>query len=194
MTIEELYQQRCKDTAYNIYEHMPTLRRYAEQCDTIVELGTDQGYSTTVFLAAKPKELTSISLNFHGELYRVIDCMCAVEWHKKDFIARCGDTLWLYYDIDDTLFPIPEPIDLLFIDTLHTYKQLSQELSLHGEQAKKWIILHDTATYVLRGEDGSEPGPAQALDEFLKKGTFQVKEQFRNNNGLTVLERLNVGL
>jgi hypothetical protein len=82
-----------------------------------------------------------------------------------------------------------EETDLLFIDTWHVYRQLKEELRLHADRARKYIILHDTTTFGLRGEDGGE-GLIKAVDEFLSDNReWSIKEVFANNNGLTVLQR-----
>ena len=45
---------------------------------------------------------------------------------------------------------------------------------------RKYIILHDTAAF---------PAMRKAVKEFVEQGTFEIKEVFINNNGLTVLKR-----
>ena len=102
-----------------------------------------------------------------------------------------------------------EETDLLFIDTLHRYFQLYNELGLHAKNVKKYIILHDTETYGEVDEPLYAPqipvkmsekvirtkakGLKQAISDFLnttKEGkNWKIKEVFTNNNGLTVLER-----
>ena len=75
------------------------------------------------------------------------------------------------------------PTDLLFIDTDHSYKQLSAELELHGNKSQKYIICHDTTTY------GDKLVPA--IFEFLNKnnGDWIMDKHFKHNNGLTILKR-----
>ena len=97
-----------------------------------------------------------------------------------------------------------EPTDLLFIDTLHTYTQLSQELKLHASKVKKYIILHDTTTYGFKPEPSdwqtenimenyvyNDKGLWPAVTEFLDSNrSWIVLEKRENNNGLTVLKRI----
>ena len=84
-----------------------------------------------------------------------------------------------------------EPTDLLFIDTLHTYQQLTQELDRHASKVAHYIVLHDTETYGQKGEDGSEPGLIGAVENFLAKDTgWVMRDRLKNNNGLTILKRL----
>jgi hypothetical protein len=82
-----------------------------------------------------------------------------------------------------------EETDLLFIDTLHTYDQLREELRRHGGKARRYIVLHDTSTFGEQGEVPDSRGLWPAVQEFLVQGTFHLKERRTNNNGLTILER-----
>jgi hypothetical protein len=66
MTIEEIYHQKCNDNS-DICEHLPTLRRYAEKCDSVIELGVRSVVSTWAFLAAKPKIILSIDIKHPSE-------------------------------------------------------------------------------------------------------------------------------
>ena len=76
----------------------------------------------------------------------------------------------------------------MFIDTLHTYDQLSEELRLHAPKARKYIVLHDTTTYGEGGETPGHQGLWPAVEEFLAEGCFRLGARNTNNNGLTVLE------
>jgi predicted O-methyltransferase YrrM len=89
-----------------------------------------------------------------------------------DFKFKLGDTL----DIK-----IPK-VDLLFIDTDHTYKQLSQELELHSDKAQKYIVLHDTVSCA----DELLP----AVNELIEKGVWKIEKHYENCNGLMVLSRV----
>lgn len=79
-----------------------------------------------------------------------------------------------------------------FIDTLHTYDQLKQELRLHGNKAKKFIAFHDTHTFGINGEDQKDKkGLLPAIIEFMIDNPhWNFKIHKTNNNGMTVLERV----
>ena len=89
-----------------------------------------------------------------------------------------------------------EETDLLFIDTLHRYEQLAEELRLHAKKAKKYLILHDTQTYGTLEEQvdgmGSSIGLLPAMIHYLieNPGVWEFKIHSVNNNDLTVLERV----
>ena len=60
-----------------------------------------------------------------------------------------------------------EETDLLFIDTEHTYSQLLNELTLHGDKARKYIVLHDTATF---------PALKDAINKYIETISAIMKE------------------
>jgi GT2 family glycosyltransferase len=86
-----------------------------------------------------------------------------------------------------------EETDLLFIDTLHTYKQLSQELTLHGNKARKYILIHDTNTWGSKDEvetDSEKKGELIAIEDFLTQNPhWKIVERIEESNGLMILER-----
>ena len=89
----------------------------------------------------------------------------------------------------DVLTVMIEPTDMLFIDTLHTYDQLSRELFLHANKVRKFLAFHDTFFYGDKGEDGL-PGLLIAIRDFLEAAP-EWRECYSSiaNNGLTILAR-----
>ena len=174
MNIESKYQELW-DTPSDINEHLPVLKRYAEECEHITEMGVRGIVSTYALLAAKPMTLIS---------YDIRDC----NWESLRDKALPIDFRFI---IGDTREVVIEPTDMLFIDTLHNYDQLSVELKLHAAKVKKYLVFHDTTTYAHVGEsyDGlSRLGLWPAIEEFLEKHPeWSIKERFTNNNGLTIL-------
>jgi hypothetical protein len=189
-----MYDLYCK-TPGDINEHLPTLKKYAEQSEVVTELGVRFGVSTWAFIEARPKKLIccDIHYTFFKPYEQAIKEKCLE--YKIDFSFIPGDSLKI--DIEQT--------DLLFLDTLHTYKQLHGELTRHADKTKKWIILHDTQTYgqedesiydhasdLVKNKTGIEKqGLINAIDDFLLVNkSWRIKETFTNNNGLTVLEKI----
>lgn len=181
ITIEEIYKNVC-DKASDINEHLPTLRKYAEGCDLVVEMGVRWVVSTWAFLAAKPKKLLSIDIvhpNTFGSNLDAVNQICKAENQDFEFIQ--GDT---------TRITIPQ-CDFLFIDTWHVYDQLKIELDRHCDKVNKFIALHDTETFGKVGETPSHKGLQFAVDEFLEsKPEWQLEKHYENNNGLTILKRV----
>jgi cephalosporin hydroxylase len=183
-TLEEIYNQKCNDIHSDIVEHLPTLKRYAEECEHITEMGVRWVVSTYALMMGRPKKLISIdidSVEKHGT--RISDLVQLGKSVNTNFNFVIGDTRKI--EIEET--------DLLFIDTLHNYNQLKIELDLHGNKAKKYLIFHDTTLFEYRDEmpDGVQtPGLWPAIEEFLEKNKqWEILERYRNNCGLTILKR-----
>ena len=190
ITIEEMYKRKCVMQS-DINEHLPTLAEYAAKCESVIEMGVRDVVSTWALLQGKPKTLTSIDIAYPNPKFS-IDINQIKDIAKKegiDFNFILGNTLQL---------TIPKT-DLLFIDTLHRYSQLKQELELHANNVNKFIVLHDTVSYAHYDESNhanvqdkyqGKSGLLAAIEEFLLSNpNWKIHKHFPNNNGLMILER-----
>ena|SRR3990167_9763208 len=169
--IEQKYKQLC-ETPSDINEHLPILKSYALLSDVIIELGVRGMVSTWGLLAGHPKEMLSVDIVHPSEHRGSVEE--AVELVEKE------GTIWDFLLASSLEVELPHH-DLLFIDTIHSYDQLSQELKLHSPRTSKYIIMHDTVI----------PEMQRAIGEFLTNNMdWKVKEIFENNNGLTILQRI----
>lgn len=171
MTVDEIYEhfRELCNTPSDINEHLQVLRKYADECEHVTEFGVRGAVSLYAFLSSKAKRVVAVDI---VEAYR------PPEIEKLQFI--CGDTLKIEI----------EPTDMLFVDTVHTFKHLSEEIRRHADKVKRFLAFHDTGIFGEHGEDGSTPGLKQAVADFLNThddwGMVYTTEA---NNGLTVLER-----
>ena len=169
--IEEKYQQLC-ETPSDINEHLPTLKKYALLSDVIYELGVRGMVSTWALLAGLPKEMVSIDIVHPSEHRGNVQ--------EAGELAKSEGIVWRFHQASSLNIQLDRH-DLLFIDTIHSYEQLSQELKLHSPHTTKYIILHDTNMLEMQ----------KAIREFLMGNEdWKVKEVFENNNGLCVLQRI----
>ena len=181
------------ETHSDINEHIPTLMKYARECDHITEMGVRWIVSTWAFLATSPNKLISYDIldpsnwDVNANIQDVYDTA-----EKKQLNFQFIQANVLNIEIEET--------DLLFLDTWHAYKQLKSELALHSSKTRKYIILHDTTTYAENDEksyeawgsgwQGDGKGIWPAIEEFLHENqTWELLERFTNNNGLTILKR-----
>lgn len=179
--LKKIYENRCFVPS-DINEHLPTLRRYAEMCDHITEMGVREANSTFGFLMGKPKKMISIDIlpieafgNEESAIKKI------AEGNGTDFEFILANSLEI--EIGET--------DLLFLDTDHTYEQVKKELQLHGNKSKKFIIFHDTTTFARGGFGNDKIGIWMAIEEFLDDNPFWViHEKYEHNNGLTILKRI----
>jgi hypothetical protein len=186
ISLEGEYKLVC-DCATDINEHLPVLRKYAEQCDHITELGVRYGNSTVAFMAARPKKFIAYDLQYNDKMDYL---KLIAEESGIDFELKIENPLNLEDDRSEL-----EETDLLFIDTNHHATQMREELRLHSPKARKYIIMHDTTTFYDRGagDDHMEDGMKLAIEPFLEdksNGWAMVYRSFENN-GLMVLERIN---
>lgn len=178
----------------DINEHLETLRHYSSLSKTVTEFGTRAGISTYALLIGRPQKVISYDIN-HSFFKKYED-------HVNDFAVKCGTSF--FFHEKDVLETEIEETDLLFIDTLHTYDQLTKELNRHSNKVKKWIILHDTKTfgYVEEGYYSNgvvsnlvtktdKKGLLPAIEDFLLKNIdWGLEKIYENNNGLTILKKL----
>jgi len=169
----EFYFKFLSDEPGDLDEHMDVIREYASKSETIVELGVRKLVSTWALLAGYPKKIICVD-NVHPRDY-------GAEGVLNDAIQSCKEEKieFEFLLANDLEIELPE-VDLLFIDTLHYYDQLTAELKLHANKAKKYIIFHDTEL----------PEMGQAIHDFLKiNKTWKIIEHHRNEHGLMVLGR-----
>ena len=158
-------------------EHMEVIRSYSAMCNSAVELGVYDCTSTWALMAGCPKKLTSYDIERRTEVDEV------------ESVAAESGTIFKFILADSVSIEIDE-VDLLFIDSMHTYEHLSKELSLHSKKVRKFIILHDTTTFGDVGQTGGL-GLWAAVVEFLDKyPQWVVHERRTNCHGLTVLSRV----
>ena len=171
--VKDMFDYLCNKAnieGKDIKEHLPTLRDLASECTHITEMGVRSCVSTWAFVEGLKKgTLISIDIEHPGKYGGSLEAVEA-ECQRKglDFTFKIGDTRKIEI----------EPTELLFIDTDHTYEQLSIELKRHSDKAIKYIVLHDTT---------SCPDMYKAVEELLEQGKWKIKQRFTNCNGLTIL-------
>ena len=148
----------------DMYEHLPTLRQYASKCDTVCEFGTNDLTSTIGLLSGFPKHLITLDLN-HPDIFALTfepvrpnrkedekSMVIKLNLETINKIAADNEVEFKFIQTNSLEFSF-NSVDLLFIDSLHTYTQLTKELMLHAKKVKKYIILHDTEFYGEKGQD-----------------------------------------
>lgn len=169
------YQRAC-DTASDINQHLPKLLELAKECQHVTEMGVRWGTSTRAWLHSGVI-LRSYDIELDAGVQKLFDL---AQYLDRDAALIQANVLEI--SIDQT--------DLLFIDTLHQYQQLRQELARHADRSRKYLVFHDTTTFAHRDEMGSGPGLWPAIEEFLAANPhWQLCYRSHDNNGLTVLRR-----
>jgi predicted O-methyltransferase YrrM len=159
----------------DINEHLPTLYDLARGKD-VIELGVRSGNSTAAFLAAVEQD---------GHLWSVdIDRPRIPEdWFSSPH--------WTFIQGDDLHVADQLPsVDIVFIDTSHTFEQTSAELDLYLPKIQRpgLFLLHDTEVVQPENTSDQPPCPVKvAVDGFCHNYGFAWTNH-TNNNGLAVVE------
>jgi hypothetical protein len=185
MKLDELYAS-VRRTPSDIVEHLELLSRLSSLCDHVTEFGVRTGNSTVALLYGRPRAVVS---------YDILPCINGQE------IAAAAEEAGIEFAFrqESSLSAEIEPTDLLFIDTLHTFTQLTGELRNHAGKVRRFIAFHDTTTFGDQDEQPVPPGTNEAvglwpaISRFLKSSpAWELKFYATNNNGLTVLNRSDV--
>jgi hypothetical protein len=130
---------------------------------TILELGTEFAMSTGImrFMAPTAK-ITSVDVQ---------DCSSYVKGLNVDFICKPSEDVAETWDT---------PIDLLFIDTEHTYDQVTKELNGFAKHVTGAIMLHDII---------SVPDVERAVQDWLKDNADWEYRPYNVHFGMGLLWR-----
>jgi hypothetical protein len=201
--IVEKYTSLCNGIG-DINEHLPTLSKYASECESVIEMGVRGCVSSWAFLYGL---LQNGNPNRRILLNDISPCdINELLMTTKDLEIKV-DYQW----VNDLDLETSETFDLTFIDTWHVYGQLKRELAKYAPITNKYIIMHDTTVDEIEGETirlHEDPRPkiietgwpvddvicglGRAIDEFLKENESEwvLHEKYTNNNGLTILRRI----
>ena len=175
MNFEKEYMDACMKVT-DIHEHLPVLSSLTEECSSVTELGVGWAQSTRAFLRH------DVVLN----CYEFKPQPGIPEFFEE--ARNSGRNVTLH--IADTRQVEIAETDLLMVDSLHIYEQVKEELRLHADKTKKYIVFHDTTSYEFNGEFGGK-GIWPAIQEFIDSHPeWQMIDRRFNNNGLTVLKRV----
>lgn len=172
--------------------HVPRLYELSKGLTHITEAGVRECCTTWGFFCAQPEKLVMIDINRHP---------------RMEIVTECGEALGMeieFRQADTTKIEIEET-DLLFIDTDHRYAIATEELRLHADKVRKYIVFHDTFGKYAHWEDWpyddesrgqyrgdkDKYGMRAAVRDFLAAHPeWQILVEYPDSNGLTVLERI----
>ena len=110
------------------------IKKRIEDCNSYTELGINQGTTLAIPVLKGISTITAydITLGPYNRAKGLFD------EHAKQL-----DINYNVYEANTLAINI-DPVDVLYIDTVHLYDHLIKELALHGGKANKFIIVHDT--------------------------------------------------
>ena len=145
------------------------IRLRMKGCDSYTEFGINQGATLAAALLEDPKVVRAydIRLGWYKEAAHLFDAY--------------SDERGVDYRVTEssTLDCVIDPVDVLYIDTVHEYKHLRKELARHGDKARRFIIVHDTH---------ARPRLKRAVQEYAC-GEWSIVTDCDTNVGFMTIER-----
>ena len=214
-TIKKIYDTLCLNknpfdyylNPIDIYEHLPTLYKYASECNSVLECGVRASVSSWALVYGL---ISNNSNNKKMILNDIEPCDVSKLLECTKSISHLNVSYEWVSDLD---LDLKENIDLTFIDSWHVGGHLKKELAKFSKLTNKYIIMHDTTVDEFTSEairaqlseeriqklaidssmsvDDVKMGLWTAIDDFLKNNNdWVLHERFTNNNGLTVLKKV----
>jgi hypothetical protein len=148
---------------------MDFILNFFKGINTITELGSFQGCSTSAWLKLKPKKLTTVDIK------RYLD---------EDIFNQAAKEINVdfKYIVQDDLIIDFEPCELLFIDTTHHAEHTYLELKRHAHKVTRYLVFHD----IVEPRFGTMVGIRRYL---LEKPQWIEKYKDLNDCGFLVLEK-----
>lgn len=197
--LQKMYEKHTTEWS-DIYEHLPTLRDLAKECPMVAEIGVRSMNSTWGVLLG----LSENPSPFRSYLGIDLNLPPVEIFHKAKNLAVRNHIAFDFRVANDMDIDI-EPVDLLFIDSLHTYAHLTYELEKFSPKTKRYIALHDTDApwgnvddHEYHGDfseypphiDRTKRGLWPAVSDFLDSHPeWKLHRRYRNNHGFTILVR-----
>jgi predicted O-methyltransferase YrrM len=144
-TLADRYERMCRGDA-DVVDHLPTFVQTVRELNAtkIIELGVRAGVSTIAWLYA---------LDGTGHLWSVDGALPCAHHNGEQLLddEMFGLDYWTFvqgWDDDPAvLTALPDQVDIVFIDTNHTYDLTTAELTEYLPRVRSGgrILLHDTA-------------------------------------------------
>jgi len=131
------------------------IKKHLVDCESYTELGVNQGATLVTAMLEGIKKIRAYDIK-----------LAAYNPAKKFFESYAKDNNVDYAIFEaNTLKCKIEEADLFYIDTVHRYHHLTQELLRHGHKAQKYIVFHDTEI------NQGKPGLRVAVQEYVAKNS-----------------------
>lgn len=172
----EIKKQQSGTHGVEYIAHHNALIKYAQECETIKEIGVCQGATLAGLLLTNPKKLTGIDIEpKYFNPYK----------HHFENYAKLNNIDFSYDVIDSTTPASVSEVDLLHIDSWHVPEQLMKELKLHARHVKKYIVFHDTANFK------NAKGLFETIAHYItyEEQKWKVVDHFIHRVGYTVIKR-----
>ena len=171
-------------TPRDFNEHILEVQRLAAAADSCAEFSGRR--ETTLALLACPGKIWVYNDETSDKIYNEYERLVREHVQSADRPKELTvvDNVGI---LRSTTMTLPEPVDLLLLDTEHSGSRIAKELDLHAGKVKRWIVIHDTTLYGENGQDGGL-GMAPAIEFWVEKNPmWYVLSHTDRQYGLTIL-------
>lgn len=185
-SVDEFYSEiRSQQEEFHGKEYCSmhdAIRSRLKECNSYKELGTHQGGTAACVMTAedKPEYIELVDIDHYKYRWKLKSL--AEKYCKENGIEL------VVKEADSTSFTSVSgrDIDMLVIDSLHKRSHMEQELDMHANYIKKYIIAHDTTI----AQDNPPDALYRCLQDFCDaKKEWNIVERGLENVGYTVLKR-----
>lgn len=198
--LPQIYEYHCTQPS-DINQHIPVLRNLASQCSSVIEIGVRHMVSTWGILQGL-SESACMCRSYLGIDLAPPPSHTFQQAKQLSEINGISFDFWIANDMNIDI----ETVDMLFIDSLHTYCHLTYELEKFSSKVRKYIAMHDTSEpwgnqdaddyfgdyseYSVH-YDRNKRGLWPAVEDFLQRHPeWYLYERRLNNYGFTILRRV----
>lgn len=181
-TVDQLFEE-VKMRPRDLDQHADVIRSYASKVDSIAGFVKRQEWD--VFLAAgRPKKLhiyQSEKGYLRDHLHAAIDVEQKGVKAGPRWVHEYSQTLAGSDGKGDSLHvDLPEPVDMLVIDTVHHANRLYAELTRHHKNVRRFIMLRGVKQFGETAENApGEPGLMVAMRQFVMENPQWSMLDFR---------------
>lgn len=175
---EEIRRQQETAHGNDYCQIHDAIRKYMKDCDSYMELGTHQGGTASTAILCNPNMVVLVDKDMSR--YRSV-----LEKLAKDYCSKNEITFTAIED-DSTSHRVKHNVDMLVIDSYHHANHMKKELDMHGNNANKYILAHDTS--IINGKPNSSL--YECLKSFADTNGWKVIERGTTNVGYTVIQKI----
>lgn len=183
-SLGELHRARCNENG-PINEHLPVLYMLSRMSHGVVEFGVDTGISTSALILGQDiRASEGLEAWYTGV---DINPKCQAEINRLAHLRENNFPVTFMEASTIQINPI-NPVDFLFIDSLHTEETIRAELKIHLSRVRKYVALHDTVTFGENGETKGTRGLLYGISELISPDWALIYDTSRSH-GFAVFAR-----
>lgn len=190
-TLDQLYEH-YRSIPRDLDQHFPLLKLLASKCNHVTEF-SKRRESVVALMSGRPETMISYNSEVdpvHTRLSQIVSETQRIQGELSAHRATHVLTQAIGPFSSLRIKPI-ERTDLLFIDEVHHGEYLKQQLTIHGQQVNRFLVIRGTGGYGIYSESGNnQPGLFFGIKWWLQHNPeWFVAEHTTNEYGMTVLSR-----